>query len=150
MRNQEKSIWVVLALVLAVTGVVVPVWPGSPPNTPSRLILDEMQAIAEAIRTYRLKHGDWPYPGRETHRPPPTVCSFLGVYACLFDEGKSMGALREEDAIDPWGMAYQVYRFPTSVSLVSVGPNGVLDTFIEEIKSGRASGDDRVKIIHRP
>lgn len=146
MRTREKSLWAMAALVVLVAGVVVPTWPDASPKTPVQLALEEMERIADVFRTSEREHGGWPGPGNEIRGNSAMICAFLGGYSRLLQEG----SLTEEDVIDPWGRGYQVYRFPSSIILVSPGPDGVLDTSLQDIACAHPSSDDLVHVIHGP
>lgn len=143
---------VVLLLVVCAAGVVLPAWPGAPLDGPQQRAKGELKRIAHAFRAYEQEHGVWPHPGREHLKPSATVSAFLGGFIGLFNDGDSPGLLGKDSAVDPWGFGYQVYWFPIkqTISLVSVGPNGMLDTSLQCLASGRPSSDDLVLIINVP
>jgi hypothetical protein len=105
--------------------------------------------VAAAFRAHREATGSWPcrWSGRSSS------ATRLESFECLADRG--LGGT----VVDRWGNPLRVvYQAPTPrligasrgvISLVSLGPDGALETQDSRAVEGRAAGDDRLELVTR-
>jgi hypothetical protein len=107
---------------------------------------DPMEQVADAFVRYRKRHGEWPCGWNGTSS---SATSFVG-FRCLDDAA---------DLRDRWGRAFRVvFQAPTgripgsadgAIALVSMGPDGELQTPDSLALRGESAGDDQVRLIAR-
>lgn len=150
---------------MALAGLILP---RPAPPTPRTAAEVELDQIVAAFEQYRADLGSWP---RHAGGARVTRSSaYLSGYGCLYDnvflarrwrgpylnapypsdavfpsDGESPGT----DPVDPWGRSYMVYRFRCGqrISIVSPGPDGIINTDPTGIFRARPAGDDLIVTI---
>jgi|GEM_PF-2679918 len=160
-----------MALAFLIMGVGF-VTPGISPE--ESLVLRELEAISQAFHEYRVDLGGWPQHACQS--PSSSFSStYLQSYATLFcnqDESprwqgpylaladgnaadqyavasRPDGILDRPSDIDPWGKRYIVYTFHggRSVSILSSGADGIVNSNLDRIIAGKPAGDDMIVIL---
>jgi len=141
------------------------VMPGSSLERQAR---NELESISRAFREYKGDVGFWP---RHSCQSPSAFSSgYLAGYSCLFENSfhedewdgpyicppyprdasfDLSGPGKGADTVDPWGECYMVYRFRGGrfISIVSGGPDGIIDSALDGIFAGKPTGDDVITVM---
>ncbi len=158
---------VIVAIVVASAGIVVPIWARRHTDTAHERVLTDLQRLANGIQRYIHDTRSFP-----TGHTGATSCHWLmtdGIHPTnnVFDSGPSMHVDRflvengmagaewngpyidEEIGPDPWGRAYIVnvngyFNSAERVIVLCAGPNGQVNT---PVSATTAVGDDIMVVL---
>lgn len=172
--NDVTPFLVVLGFIICIAGVLGPAFQEPKEISAEEKAENALTAIVSAFRKYHDDMGCWPEPRQGTTGLPAVSSTYLSGYRCLVDGSTAMQGWQgpylrtsppssnkhyeQASSLDPWGNSYQVFWYPAhsslggpqgTITVLSAGPDGMVDTSLAEMVIGKRNGDDLVRIISR-